>query len=146
MSYRIRCILVLIVLVAGPAAYGDKEHKKAKDRGPEKAQAHSSTTVDIDVVLGDYRRIVREYAENPPSGSLPPGLAKRGGDLPPGLQKQLRKNGTLPPGLQKKLSPYPRDLAARLRPLGNDYQGGFLHGRVVVFNRRTSAILDVFIP
>jgi hypothetical protein len=106
----------------------------------------SSTAVDIDIVLGGYRQIVRDYLDHPPSGSLPPGLAKRGGNLPPGLEKQLRKNGTLPPGLQKRLSPYPSDLAKRLPHLGDDYEGGFLHGRVVVFNRRTSAIVDVIIP
>ena|SRR2546427_12485833 len=49
--------------------------------------------------LPDERRIILEFFRDPPSGGLPPGLAKRGGNLPPGLQKHLQKNGTLLPGL-----------------------------------------------
>jgi len=148
MPIRICTFLTLILLAAvslyaGPAK--DKQNK-GKEKAKHTTASDGSTAVDIDIVLGDYRRIVRNYFDHPPTGSLPPGLAKRGGSLPPGLEKQLQKNGTLPPGLQKRLSPYPSDLAKQLPHLGDDYEGGFLHGRAVVFNKRTSTILDVIIP
>lgn len=146
MSLRIACVVALVSLMAG-TLHGEPAKDKEKGKGKAHQPAsHSSTTIDVEVVLGDYRRVVREYVDHQPKGSLPPGLAKRGGDLPPGLAKQLRKNGTLPPGLQKRVSSYPPDLVRRLPELGDDYEGGFLHGRVVIFNKYTSAILDVFIP
>ena len=150
MHVRFCCVLALASLMAGPlhAEPGKKQHKREKEKARtiEATASRSSTTLDVEVILGEYRRIVRDYIEDQPSGSLPPGLAKRGGALPPGLAKQLRRNGTLPPGLRKRLAPYPAGLARRLPPLGDDYDGGFLHGRVIVFNKRTSAILEVFIP
>ena len=62
------------------------------------------------------------------------------------LEKQLRKNGRRPPGLQERLTPYPAELVRRLPPPAEHYEGGFLHGRVVIFNKSTSTILDAFIP
>jgi hypothetical protein len=129
-----------------PSKPANDKNGKGKGKSQPAADSHLSATIDLHVVLGEYRRVVKDYVDHQPSGSLPPGLAKRGGDLPPGLAKQLRKNGTLPPGLQKRLTRYPADLAKRLPELGDDYEGGFLHGRVVVFNKHTSAILEVFIP
>ncbi len=138
-------LLMTVALNAGPGN-GKQNNGKGNPKTKHAAASGFSTTIDVDIILGEYRRIVRDYIEHPPNGSLPPGLAKRGGALPPGLAKQLRRNGTLSPGLQKRLAPYPADLARRLPQLGDDYDGGFLHGRVVVFNKRTSAILEVFIP
>jgi len=89
---------------------------------------------------------MREYVAHYPGGGLPPGLAKRGGNLPPGLEKQLRKKGTLPPGLRKKLTALPPELEARLCPLKADLERGFIEGRAIIFNDRTSVVLDVFIP
>jgi hypothetical protein len=150
MFLRFCCVFALAALAAGTlqAAPAKDNNGKQKDKGKSHraAGSHASATIDVHVVLGEYRRVVSEYVDHQPGGSLPPGLAKRGGDLPPGLAKQLRKNGTLPPGLQKRVSSYPPDLRKRLPELGDDYEGGFLHGRVVIFNKHTSAILDVFIP
>ena len=80
------------------------------------------------------------------TSSLPPGLAKRGGNLPPGLEKQLRRNGRLPPGLEKQLYPFPPELERRLPALPPDYGRAFIGGRAVIYNRSTSLILDVFVP
>ena len=148
MRERIISVSALFLLAAMTLSAVPAKDKPNKGKGNSKARYASASggAVDIDIVLGDYRRIVRDYIDHPPSGSLPPGLAKRSGELPPGLEKQLRSKGTLPPGLQKRLAPYPPDLARRLPHLGDDYRGGFLHGRVVVFNKRTSAILDVIVP
>ena len=150
MRPKLCCTLTLALLMSGPllAGPGKGSHHGQKGRGKAKHARKSNppAPVDIGVSLGRYRHIMRDYLDHRPAGSLPPGLAKRGGDLPPGLAKHLHKNGTLPPGLQKRLTPYPADLSRQLPYLGDEYGGGFLNGRAVVFNKSTSAILDVFIP
>jgi len=91
----------------------------------------------------DYRRqeIRGWYSEN--ASHLPPGLAKRD-RLPPGLEKQLVRNGTLPPGLQKRLYPVPVELERRLPPPPPDCANVLISGHVVLLNRRTNLIVDVF--
>lgn len=135
------------LVLSAPLMAGPKNGKgKGKGKPHKSNHSQSSAYVDVAVVIGEHRRIVADYVDHYSPGGLPPGLAKRGGSLPPGLQKHLRKNGTLPPGLQKKISPYPPALARRLPALPVGYEGGFLEGRVVIFNRRTAAIFDIFIP
>jgi hypothetical protein len=90
--------------------------------------------------------MIRQYCRSLPPNSLPPGLARRGGDLPPGLEKQLQRNGHLPPGLQKRLDPFPPELEHRLTPLPADYGRAFIDGRAVIYDKSTSLILDVFVP
>jgi len=87
--------------------------------------------------------MIRQYFHDH-AGSLPPGLAKRGGNLPPGLAKQLRRKGHLPPGLEKKVAVFPFDLERRLSPLKAGLVRGVIEGRAVIFNSKTSVILDVF--
>ena len=74
---------------------------------------------------------------------LPPGLAKRD-RLPPGLERQLRVRGTLPPGLRKKMYPCPRDLEYRLPPPPPGYGHFLIGGNVVLINRSTYMVLDIF--
>jgi len=74
---------------------------------------------------------------------LPPGLAKRD-QLPPGLEKQLRVRGTLPPGLQKKIQPCPVELVRRLPPPPPYCDHVLIGGHVVLLNRRTNLVLDIF--
>lgn len=75
--------------------------------------------------------------------NLPPGLAKRD-TLPPGLERQLEARGTLPPGLRKKLYRCPVDLERRLPPPPPGCEHVIISGHVVLLNRRTFAVLDVF--
>ncbi len=88
------------------------------------------------------RDIIRAYFGDGYS-SLPPGLAKRGGNLPPGLEKHLERNGQLPPGLQKRLSPLPVGLERRLPPLPTIYRRGTIGPDVVIMNTRTGRIIDI---
>jgi Ni/Co efflux regulator RcnB len=81
------------------------------------------------------------YAER--GGNLPPGLAKKD-RLPPGLEKQLVRNGTLPPGLQKRFYPVPVELERRLPPPPPDCDHVFVGGHLILLNRRTNLIVDVF--
>ena len=74
---------------------------------------------------------------------LPPGLAKKD-RLPPGLEKQLVRNGTLPPGLQKRLYPAPIELERRLPPTPPDCSHVLVSGHIVLLNRKTNLIVDVF--
>jgi hypothetical protein len=81
------------------------------------------------------------YVES--EGHLPPGLAKKD-QLPPGLEKQLIRNGSLPPGLQKKVYPCPQELERRLPPPPPDCNHVLVGGHIVLLNRKTNVILDVF--
>jgi len=75
--------------------------------------------------------------------NLPPGLAKRD-QLPPGLEKQLARRGTLPPGLQKRLQPCPEELERRLPPPPPDCAHVLIGGHIVLLNRRTNVVVDIF--
>jgi len=74
---------------------------------------------------------------------LPPGLAKRD-RLPPGLQRQLIVNGTLPPGLRSRMQPCPHELEAMLPPPPPNYVHVIVGGNLVMYNRATFQIGDVF--
>lgn len=93
--------------------------------------------------LHEERQIIQEFFSGYSRG-LPPGLAKRGGNLPPGLQRQLRRNGILPPGLQKRLEPLPVDLERRLPDIPEIWRRVILGPHIILLDRRTSRILDLF--
>lgn len=99
--------------------------------------------VGAEIFFGNDRESIRRYFHNH-AGTLPPGLAKRDGDLPPGLQKQLQRNGQLPPGLAKKVSAFPVELERGLPPLKPGLMRGVIEGRAVIYNAKTSIILDIF--
>jgi Ni/Co efflux regulator RcnB len=74
---------------------------------------------------------------------LPPGLAKRD-RLPPGLERQLIVNGTLPPGLRGRMQPCPRELEVMLPPPEPGYRHVFIGGNLVLVNRVSFQVADVF--
>jgi hypothetical protein len=88
------------------------------------------------------REVMREWYDDHQS-NLPPGLAKKD-RLPPGLEKQLVRRGTLPPGLQKRFQPCPEDLERRLPPPPPDCAHVLIGGHIVLVNRRTNVVLDIF--
>jgi hypothetical protein len=53
-------------------------------------------------------------------------------------------NGTLPPGLQKKMQPCPRELEAVLPPPPANYTHVFVGGNLVLVNRVSFRVADVF--
>ena len=131
------CMLMLVsVAVSAP-----------KDKGKDLQSVNKATGlsahVGVDIFIGRDRDVIRQHYMAHP-GHLPPGLAKRGGDLPPGLAKQLRRKGHLPPGLEKKVAPFPIELERRLPPLKPGLIRGVIGGRAVIFDAKTSVILDVF--
>ncbi len=88
------------------------------------------------------REVMRGWYDDH-QNNLPPGLAKRD-RLPPGLEKQLARRGTLPPGLQKRLQPCPEDLERRLPPPPPDCAHVLIGGHIVLLNRRTNVVVDIF--
>jgi hypothetical protein len=88
------------------------------------------------------REVMRGWYDGHQS-NLPPGLAKKD-RLPPGLEKQLVRRGTLPPGLQKRLQPCPEDLEQRLPPPPPDCAHVLIGGHIVLLNRRTNIVVDIF--
>ena len=120
-----------------------QSHGKGHGKNGDVDNGNQAVSVHGSIVFGSRDRdIIRDYY-NGRNSSLPPGLAKRGGNLPPGLQKQLDRNGTLPPGLQKRLTPFPEDLERRLPRLPDIYRRGSIGGSVVIIDRRTQRIMDV---
>ena len=124
----------------GGASRGD--HSAEDGRGP--GGKGKGDDVHVRVRFDDDQtRIIRDwFGDDDHLRGLPPGLAKRD-RLPPGLEKQLVRNGQLPPGLEKKLHPLPDDLAYRLPRLPDGYRRGILGESLIVFDERTSAIIDV---
>jgi hypothetical protein len=113
----------------------DKGHDKDKHGDDDRDDRRYAFSVDD-------RRIVREWCDGH-ERNLPPGLAKRD-RLPPGLERQLVERGQLPPGLQKKIRPVPVELDRRLPPLPPDYRRVIIGGHIVVMNRHTSIVIDIF--
>ncbi len=133
--------LLGILLLSGPAFAQGNSQGHGHGKGHDKH--HDDDREDHDRYHYDHNReAVRGwYFEN--EGHLPPGLAKKD-RLPPGLEKQLVRNGTLPPGLQKHLYPVPVELERRLPPPPPDCAHVLISGHIVLLNRRTNLIVDVF--
>ncbi len=118
----------------------------AQGQGNGKGKGHGKHGDDDDQgehYYKDHDRVVinKWYGEH--QGNLPPGLAKKD-RLPPGLEKQLVRRGTLPPGLQKKIEPCPRELELRLPPPPPDCAHVSIGGHIVLLNRRTNVVVDIF--
>lgn len=107
-------------------------HGHDKDHGRGHAYGHYK---DHDRDIHDWYRA--HYSH------LPPGLAKRD-RLPPGLERQLIVNGTLPPGLRGKMQPCPQELEVMLPPPPPNYEHVFVGGSLVLVNRVSFQIGDVF--
>jgi hypothetical protein len=132
----IAAITVTILLSSGNIVLAQgKGHGKGHDKHGEDDQgAQFYKDQDRDVLRGWYD----EHREQ-----LPPGLAKKD-RLPPGLEKQLVRRGTLPPGLQKRLQPCPEELERQLPPPPPDCAHVVIGGHLVLLNRKTNIIVDIF--
>jgi hypothetical protein len=142
-------IVFLFLIVCSSMAFAGNGNGKDKGKGKWKHEDGRTASVSarVDVFVDSDRDMIRHhYApyRDADYRSLPPGLAKRGGDLPPGLEKHLRRNGHLPPGLEKKLYPLPIELEHRLPPLRPGLMRGMIGGSAVIIDKRTSLIIDVF--
>jgi hypothetical protein len=132
-------LLGIVLLSGGPAMSQGNSHGHGK--GHDKH--HGDDRDDQDAFRYDYHKqdIRGWYSES--EGHLPAGLAKKD-RLPPGLEKQLVRKGTLPPGLQKRVYPAPVELERRLPPPPPDCAHVLISGHIVLLNRKTNLIVDVF--
>ena len=135
--------LLIVAFGAGSALAQGNGHGKGKGHNKHEDQDSDEGSKGKYSFSRHDREIISGYYANQTS-NLPPGLAKRNGNLPPGLEKQLERNGTLPPGLQKRVQPCPVELERQLPPLPADYRRGVIGAHVVIFNRNTNVIVDVF--
>jgi len=133
--------LLGVLFVSGSPALA-QDHDNGHGKGHDK---HYEEIRDAD--RDDYRYKHHEqeirgwYAQH--EGHLPPGLAKRD-QLPPGLERQLVVRGTLPPGLQKRMYPCPEELERRLPPPPPECTHVFIGGHIVLLNRKTNVVVDIF--
>jgi len=112
----------------------DKDkHERAEIRHEEKAERHYYREHDRE--LHDWYRAHYNH--------LPPGLAKRD-RLPPGLERQIVVRGTLPPGLRAKMQPCPVEVIRYLPPAPVGYVHTVIGGNIVLVNRKTFLVMDVF--
>ena len=142
-SHFISTALLGIFLLSGSPAFA-----QGNSQGHGHGKGHDKKHGDDDQGDNDANRynshkedIRGWYSEN--ESHLPPGLAKKD-RLSPGLEKQLVRNGTLPPGLQKRFYPVPVELERRLPPPPPDCAHVLVSGHIVLLNRKTNLIVDVF--
>ncbi|MHB8411727.1 MAG: hypothetical protein ACYDDI_07235 [Candidatus Acidiferrales bacterium] len=83
------------------------------------------------------------YREHEDRDDLPPGLEKRD-QLPPGLERELVIRGELPPGLRRRIHRVPEDLERELPPPPRDCENVVIGGHIVLWNRRTNIVVDIF--
>src|SRR5690349_22664158 len=127
--------LSFFVLNAGSAFAQGNGHGKGHNK-------HGDDDDQGEHYYRDHDRDIRGwYGEH--QSNLPPGLAKKD-RLPPGLERQLVRRGELPPGLQKRLQPCPEELERRLSPPPPDCAHVLIGGHIVLLNRRTNIVVDIF--
>ena len=140
----------LILSVGLTPAFADRDHDRGDDdhghgHGHGHAYGHEKHERDEDGDRGYYRDHDRDlhdwYREH--YNNLPPGLAKRD-RLPPGLERQLVVRGTLPPGLRREMHPCPPEVVSYLPPPPSGYMHTIIGGHIVLVNRKTFFVLDVF--
>ena len=126
--------LSFLVLTAGSAF--------AQGNGKGKGHNKHGDDDEGEQYYKDHDRDIRGWYDEHQS-DLPPGLAKKD-RLPPGLERQLVRRGSLPPGLQKRIQPCPEELERRLPPPPPDCQHVLIGGHIVLLNRRTNIVVDIF--
>jgi len=140
--WTVLCVAALFAL-SGSAVRAQDEgnghgHGHGHDKDKHRDKDYHSRYDDHD--RGEMRSWYHDHEDR---DDLPPGLAKRD-RLPPGLERQLVVRGTLPRGLRGRIEPIPDDLERRLPPPPPDYEHVAIGGHIVLMNRRTFFVLDIF--
>lgn len=126
--------MIHIVFAAALSVFLAAPIGSAKDQGEGKGHGKaptSSARVEVSHWSSEDLRILREYYTQHPV------------KLPPGLQKKYARTGQLPPGWQKKMHAFPAAVDARLPPVCAYCGRGVVDGYGVIYDKRTSIILDV---
>lgn len=127
---------VVVLLLGGTMAEGTpgqgRGNKHAKGASASDQAGVSEASVGVHVVFGTGDvRVLREH------------YTPRYRNLPPGLQKKVARGRPLPPGWQKKFEPFPAAIERQLGPLPRGYSRGVIDGHAVIYNSRTSLIVDL---
>jgi Ni/Co efflux regulator RcnB len=139
----------LLLLPAGAARAQDRDQEGEHDRDKHDKDKHDRDDRNSHERYDDHdREAMRKWYDDHEHGhgrgqGLPPGLAKRD-QLPPGLERQLVVRGELPPGLRKKIQRCPEELERRLPPPPRDCEHVVIGGHIVLLNRKTFVVLDIF--
>ena len=124
--------------------YEKKEKFKDKDKDKDKEKKFKKDKDERVVFVDQDRAVIREwYVKRKHDGKIPKGLAKKD-RLPPGLERQLVVRGELTPELRERIQPCPEELEQRLPPPPPDYAHVVIGGHIVLLNRRTSVVMDIF--
>jgi Ni/Co efflux regulator RcnB len=121
-------------------AYGREKHDRDRDRQGD--DHHDFERHEDRRYYQDHDRDLHDWYRAH-YNNLPPGLAKRD-RLPPGLERQLIVRGTLPPGLRREMRPCPVEVVRYLPPPPVGYMHTVIGGHIVLVNRSTFFVLDVF--
>ena len=154
-----KCLSVLILglfMLPGNAAFADKDkhdgghegdHDKGHGNGHWRDKGKHEDRDDDDDRRGygfashDRDEFRGWYSEN--YRHLPPGLAKRD-RLPPGLERELVVRERFPRDLEAHVVMVPADLDRRLPPPPPDCERVAVGGHIVLRNRNTKVVLDIF--
>lgn len=162
-----KCLLMLCAAVAlslAPNAFADRDHDHDHDgdHGNGHAYAHEKHEAERHDAKVERREVKAERHEEKAErhyyrehdrelhawyeghhDHLPPGLATRD-RLPPGLERQIVVRGTLPLGLRGRMHPCPVEVETYLPPAPVGYVHTVIGGNIVLVNRRTFLVMDVF--
>jgi hypothetical protein len=139
-------------MVPGNAAFADRD-KHGKDHGEDHGNGHwrdkgrHREYDDDDDRRGygfadhDRGEIRGWYTEN--YRRLPPGIAKKYW-LPPGQERRLVIRNEFPPEMEREVYVVPVELERRLPPPPPECERVAIGGHIVLRNRNTRVILDIF--
>jgi hypothetical protein len=125
----------------------DREHDRDHDNGHWRDRDRHKDYDDDDDRRGygfaahDRDEFRGWYGEN--YRHLPPGLAKKY-RLPPGLERRLVIRAEFPPDLERQVYVVPVELERRLPPPPPDCERVVVGGHIVLRNRNTKIVLDIF--
>jgi hypothetical protein len=126
---------LLFASLLAPATFADGHGRgHGHDRDDDDRHEYRYNDRDRDVMRGWYH----EHHDH-----LPPGLAKKD-RLPPGWERKLAVHQVLDYRMREYMRPCPEELEERLPPPPPECEHTVIGTHVVLVNRRTHIVLDVF--
>jgi hypothetical protein len=116
-------------------------HGKGHDKDKHSDGDHDRDSRDYSYSQHDRDELHNWYAHH--QGNLPPGLAKKD-RLPPGLEKKMVIHQVMPAEYREYVRPAPVEIVRVLPPPPPDCEHVVVGGRIVLMNRKTSVVLDIF--
>jgi hypothetical protein len=140
-------VVAATIAGSGTAVLADRDHHDHGDQDNGHWRDKRKDHDDADDRRGygfaehDRDEMRNWYAQN--HRHLPPGLAKRYW-LPPATENQLVIRAAFPADLENHVYAVPADLERQLAPPPPDCERVVVGGHIVLRNRRTKVILDIF--